>query len=221
MLSEDTIVNITDVIIPEGVKSIESGTFYRCSNLVSVSLPSSVTTIGQTAFLSCGKLTTVNFSSNLESIGYSAFQYCKSLESIELPESVSDIESTAFAFCESLSKAILPSSLKTIGQGAFDYCKQLLTLTCKSATPPSLGKSVWGFIKVENGTLYVPKESLDLYKSTEQWKDWGAINEIDEETSINSIITNSNDSYSYKVIKDGKVIIVKNGVTYDLNGMKF
>lgn len=107
-----------------------------------------------------------------------------------------------------------------MGPWVFSTCKKMLTLTCKATTPPSLDSNVFLQIKVSNGTLYVPKESIEIYKSTDQWKDWGAILEIDEETSINSIVTSCNKSYPYKVIKDGNVVIERNGASYNINGIK-
>ena len=44
---------IKKVVIEDGVTTIGSGAFYRCSNLTSVTIPKSVTSIGRYAFWFC------------------------------------------------------------------------------------------------------------------------------------------------------------------------
>ena len=50
-----------DITIPDGVTSIDSYAFYRCSDLTNIEIPNSVTTIGSNAFYYCEKLTSVTF----------------------------------------------------------------------------------------------------------------------------------------------------------------
>lgn len=51
---------ITDLIIPDGVTSINAGAFSDCIGLTSVTIPKSVTSIGKDAFLDCDGLTAVH-----------------------------------------------------------------------------------------------------------------------------------------------------------------
>ena len=81
---------------------------------------------------------------------------------------------------------VLPSTLDSIGDRAFrnicisfnmGHIRPQSYLICKAVCPPKLGEEVFvpntGFIYEEyacNTTLYVPDESVDLYKETDGWK---------------------------------------------------
>ena len=50
---------VTELVIPEGVKTIDDYAFYNCSGLTSIEIPNSVTSIGSLAFNGCTGLTSV------------------------------------------------------------------------------------------------------------------------------------------------------------------
>ena len=77
---------VTDLVIPNGVESINSGAFYNCSGLTSVVIPDSVTSIGSSAFCNCSSLTSVTIPDNVTSIGAYAFFGCDSLESVHISD---------------------------------------------------------------------------------------------------------------------------------------
>lgn len=110
-----------DVVIPEGIKSIDREAFAMQAALTSVTIPASVTSIGDGAFGGCAALKTVNFSeeSSLSAIPEVAFYGCSSLTSITVPEGVTEIGDMAFAGCTGLETVVLPDGLKTIGTYAF------------------------------------------------------------------------------------------------------
>lgn len=110
-----------DVVIPEGITSIDREAFAMQAALTSVTIPASVTSIGEGAFGGCAALKTVNFSegSSLSAIPEVAFYGCSSLTSITIPEGVTEIGDMAFAGCTGLETAVLPDELKTIGTYAF------------------------------------------------------------------------------------------------------
>ena len=68
--------NITSVVIPSSVKTIEEQAFINCYSLTSVIIPSSVTAIGESAFSGCRSLTSVNIPSSVTTIGGYAFRDC-------------------------------------------------------------------------------------------------------------------------------------------------
>jgi len=81
--------------------------FAECSELTSVVIPNSVTTINESAFYKCSGLTSVNIGNNVTYINYLAFYKCSSLTSITIPNSVTSIGSQAFEGCYSLNKVIV------------------------------------------------------------------------------------------------------------------
>ncbi len=74
-------VELTEAIIPDGIKTIGANAFKGCSNLKSLTLPDTI-----------------------KSIGPSAFKYCKGLESVTVPKNVTSLGTEAFAACTSLTE---------------------------------------------------------------------------------------------------------------------
>jgi len=87
----------SEIVIPEGVKTIRSGAFHSLKNVESVTLPDSLEIIGNNAFCGASKLKNINFPENLDSICDNAFNGCTSLENVTLPESVKHIGFAAFS----------------------------------------------------------------------------------------------------------------------------
>ena len=73
-----------------------------------------------------------------------------------------------------LKEITLPSTLREIGNSAFQHCNSLKKIICKATTPPVIpDESVFLMDELENTELYVPSESLELYKSADYWKEFG------------------------------------------------
>ncbi len=112
---------ITDLVIPDGVTSINKEAFEYCSGLTSVTIPDSVTTLGKYAFYNCDNLSSVTIGNSVATIGNSAFSGC-GLTSITIPDSVTAIEDSTFYSCSNLVNATLGNSVATIGNYAFAGC---------------------------------------------------------------------------------------------------
>ena len=80
----------------------------------------------------------------------------------------------------------IPNSVHLIREHAFDNIKPNLPtrsepsyynfeFTCNALTPPELEGEVFTVDNVGNSTLYVLKESEELYKTASQWNTFGAI----------------------------------------------
>lgn len=121
-------VNITEIIIGQGVTSIGNNAFSGQFFLESVSIPNSVTSIGNSAFLSCGSLKSIVLPTSLTRIGESAF-VLSGLTSIFIPETVSSIGYLAFSSCSKLSSIEVSPSNNTFSSidGAL-YSKDKKTL---------------------------------------------------------------------------------------------
>ena len=96
----------TEVVIPEGVTSIQNDAFSQCNSLTSIYIPNSVT-----------------------SIGSFAFDYCDSFTSIDIPESVTFIGAYTFCGCRNLD-IVIDNSRKNVDVRiyAFEGCKSVTWL---------------------------------------------------------------------------------------------
>ena len=248
---------VNDLVIPEGVAGIGNGAFMNCSYLTSVTIPESVNIIGEYAFNNCSEITSISLPTNLSSIGYSAFAHCSGLTNISIPEGITSISEFTFNDCSGLTSIVIPESVTRIGHGAFAECNSLTTITipnkvtfidnfafsyCKNLTDvychaddvPSTGERIFYDTPIATATLHVPAGSIDLYKTTSPWSEFGNIVaimpiEINETTFPDEYFRNWILAKDYG--KDGvlteeeiagveKILISKNGI-HSLKGIEY
>ncbi|MBQ3149709.1 MAG: leucine-rich repeat domain-containing protein [Clostridia bacterium] len=77
--------------------------FDLCDGLSEVVLPDSLKTIGEYAFADCYNLSKVLLGKSLTTIGYAAFSWCNSISSVFIPKDVEFIDEAVFASCFNLS----------------------------------------------------------------------------------------------------------------------
>lgn len=110
---------VEEVILPEGVTTIEEYAFADCEKLKKITLPDTLTEIGKYSFEKCRSLTSIVLPSDVTTIGEGAF--CASgLTTVRIPEKVSTIEKEVFKDTDSLTKVVLSEGLKEIGESAFE-----------------------------------------------------------------------------------------------------
>jgi hypothetical protein len=136
---------INTVIIENGVTSIGNWAFPECA-LLSISIPKTVSRIGSFAF-----------------------QECSNLASIVIPEGVTSIGLHAFSEC-GLTSVILPSTLSSI-DNAFTSCP-LKSITNLNPVPIDITSGVFRYVNISACKLYVPKNSVPLYKKAPVWRDF-------------------------------------------------
>ena len=197
---------LTSVTIPNSVTSIGSSAFSGCSGLTSITIPNSVTSIGDYAFCECTGMTSVTIGNGVESIGGSVFKDCSSLTSVTIgnavtsignyafkgcaalisltiPNSVTTIIARAFSGCSALTSVTIGNSVEYIGSEAFADCPELLNVYCYAEKLPSTYSNAFNASNPENATLHVPTASVESYKATEPWSNFGKIVTLsDEET---------------------------------------
>lgn len=149
--------DLTEFIVPDGVKKIGSWAFRNCVNLERVILPDSLTEIGDSAFVGCKSLREIRIPEGVKKIGDHAFAECSllqsfrfpqsmrgaeisssmfycclSLETVELPERVSGDFSSVFSHCDCLRNVRLPEGITRIGPFTFQCCDLLRTVEIPS-----------------------------------------------------------------------------------------
>lgn len=133
---------LTELVIPEGVKEIGPTAFERCLGITSVSLPSTLRKVGADAFFDCTDIMTVNITSlqdycsiDFGNPGANPFQdymmnraftwmlingqYLRDLETLTIPDGLTEIKPNTFAKVDNTSSVVIPSSVSKIGRQAF------------------------------------------------------------------------------------------------------
>ena len=72
------------VVIKNGILSIGTNSFYRCTKLKSITIPNSVTNIGGSAFSGCTGLTSITIPNSVTNINDYAFYDCTGLKVIDI-----------------------------------------------------------------------------------------------------------------------------------------
>ncbi len=190
--------------IPNSVTSIESCAFFYCSGLVSISIPNSVTSIGICAFQGCSALTSLTLPKNVKSIEHGTFGLCGNLTSLTIPNSVTKIgpwafyetgltamtipnsvttiEYNAFLNCSNLATVTIGTSVNYISNWVFQGCNNLKEVYCYAKYVPETSKSAFQDLNCQHISLFVPSESIDDYKSTYPWSEFGTVKAIEEAT---------------------------------------
>lgn len=126
-------VALTNVALPEGLKTLPPGLFYGCTALKSATIPGGVTNVGDAAFAECRQLASVTLPSGLTGLGPSPFLNCRNLGVIALPADIASVPEQFCYECRSLATADLPAGTTNIGRAAFFNCFGLTALTLAGA----------------------------------------------------------------------------------------
>lgn len=116
-----------------------------------------------------------NTTYNVTEIRDSAFFDCSGLTEVTIPNSITNIGSMAFLFCTKLTSVTIPSSVTSIGGNAFGFCTGLTEVYCYAENVPGTGYNVFTRVPTSSITLNVPAASIDAYKATEPWSEFGSI----------------------------------------------
>ena len=242
---------LSHITIPDNVKTIGKMAFTACFNLKSIDLshsievldtmvlagsgltsldiPNSVKIINEAAVGLCNHLQSLNIPNSVKVIKAEAFKHCSELKSITIPNSVESIGWEAFYQCESLQNLTLGTGLTYLGSGAFNcswpYTVHAIdTITCYATTPPPMDNYYTFESSYASAVLFVPEESIELYRNDENWKRFFTILPI-EDSGINGVPVDPavegkrqrynlmgqpvGDDYHGIVIENGKKILVE------------
>ena len=111
-------------------------------------------------------------------ISMHGFEKNPEITSVVIQEGIWNIESYAFHSCTSLISITFPSTLSYLGSYVIGECNNVENIYMKSLEPPKRSSRL--IFKIpENCTLYVPKGSLELYKSHSEWNIFKKMVEIE------------------------------------------
>lgn len=134
---------ITNVSLPNSIKTIGPDAFFQCFDLKYIEIPSSVTTIGNFAFARCESLSSIIIPNSVTSIGRNAFELCEVLSRVKLPDTLNWIDDELFRNCRMLEEVNIPSTVKNIGKWAFFECNSLREISIP-ASVKSIGFNAFG-----------------------------------------------------------------------------
>ena len=220
--------SLKTIEIPNSVITIGDYAFYACSYLESITLPNSVSHIGYWALYACYSLNSIvveegnsvydsrnNCNAIIETTTNSLIVAC---QNTVIPEGVTNIGEDAFFNCRNITSITLPNSVTNIEPFAFDFCSSLDTIYCYSTTPPTIHK--YSFDNY-NATLYVPCASIAEYTAHEVWSLFTNIQCIEDvETSIENTQSQSPMTDCQKIIRNGQLVIIRDGKTYNAIGQE-
>ena len=191
---------LTSVTIPSSVKTIGRSAFNGCSGLTSITIPEGVMRVDQCAFW-CSNLDSIIINANniwldypfghyndktnaspsyieingnltsTSSYGWYSFR----LTEVKIGNKATTLNDSQFSFCSALKKVTLGNNLQYIRNDNFKNCAALDSVICYSDEPPYCYPGVFDGTDLSKCTLVVSKRSIDKYKETAPWSEFGTI----------------------------------------------
>ena len=173
---------MSSVKIPAKIKSIGKDAFKGCEGLSSVDIEDlaawcrmEFATVESNPLIAAGTLLLNGKSisklsiDGIDKIVPQAFMGCENITSITTDDSLNTIGDEAFRGCPNLSSVTLGKGVTAINGRAFMGCMELKSVICHATTPPTLADKYVFDYNADSRKIYVPSESLNAYKSHEQW----------------------------------------------------
>ena len=126
-----TSTDVEEVILPEGIKCIESKAFADCFNLKRINFPEGLESVEDRAFMDCGSLVEVILPTTLTKIGDRAF-YSAGIEQLTLLDPKNVLSTGINVFGAIKIKSInIPKNFK-LSEAMFSNCQQLRSVNFES-----------------------------------------------------------------------------------------
>ena len=190
--------------------------FDNCTSLETFDMPNTVTTMAGQVFGNCTSLKYVHLSDNLTTLGGSTFWECTALVEGEIPGGVASIrnafvgctalkkvklgdknstpgttliKNAGITRCEQLERIELGANIDSLEHLALIDLANVKVFICWATTPPKCN-DYWSCFSPSTDRLttplYVPKASLEAYRTAHQWKDFHEIVPIEDVGDVNN-----------------------------------
>ncbi len=222
---------LENLALPSQLEYIPYMAIAECVKLQSITIPATVTEIEDRAFENCRSIKSIIFEgaapaqgpahhaaasgSSLWRIGSWAFYNCHQLQNLTIPEGVTEVGDAAFYGCTYLEDMVLPSTIQEIGDNGFALCAKLQKIHVKATTPPTIQAKTF-FDVNRQIPVYVPDNAVEAYKDDPYWQEFDIQGESKAPSAVDNIpsaVTNTK-----KIIRNGQLLILRDGKTYNTMG---
>ena len=128
-----------EVVIPEGVTTLEDKAFLDCHMITKVTLPESLQKIGYRAFSGCTGLVDEN---GMVIVRNRLYNYYGTESDLTIPEQITSIEDCAFINCRNLKHVRIPEGVQGLSQFTFGGCHEDLRVYCNGKQFEALSEPV-------------------------------------------------------------------------------
>ena len=214
----DDVLAVETLLLPNGLLEIGDFALHNARHLEQITIPAGVTRIGESAFEECRSLESVTFAGRaLRKIDDWAFYNCHALKTINIPEGVTTIGKAAFFDCAYLKEITLPTTTQVIADNAFGQCQKVAKMTVNAMTPPVVEAETFEDIN-RSIPLYVPIGTARQYKTADYWREFFNVIEYNAPSAVEDITAPSSSSNTQKLLRNGQLIILRDGVEYSIMG---
>ena len=179
--------------MPSTVTSIGTGCFSDCFALKSIHMSHNLTEIGSSVFSRCNALTECEIIGDVPTM-WNLFLNCAKLKKVRLGDKngtpgTTLIQNATISSCKQLEYLELGANIDSLENNALCSLDSLKVLICWATTPPRCNANWSSFspwpTSLKKTVLYVPKASLEAYRTANDWKNFKTIAAIEDVGDIN------------------------------------